>query len=262
MSERERIPVLLIGEEENLSDIQKGLTFQDFAPQILNYHHQMKDILNLLNPKIVVIEDVGERSNVMISEIHKSYPEMIILVVSNQKNFEAVEINSHQIPIKKTNHRLVQVTKMGADRYLDSLNPYLVGAEMRSFLRMVEPLIERVVKVGDLKVDLTKRLASREGNILNLSKQEWLLLKLFADHFENVLTFEQIIDLWHPEFEVSLAYLRVAINRLRKKIEIDPEKPDKIHNVVGVGYFLGEHPFGYEKGPDESGPLELFRLRI
>lgn len=95
------------------------------------------------------------------------------------------------------------------------------------------------IVLGDLDIDLGRRIASREGAVLPLTATEFELLALLARHAGSVVTREQILDaLWGDAFLASSRSLDVHLTGLRAKLQ----KPGFIINVRGVGYRVEADP--------------------
>ena len=134
----------------------------------------------------------------------------------------------------------------GADDYLTK--PFSVvefAARVKAILRRVERLSQapvaelRVLRVGDLQVDLDRRMAWRAGAALDLTAKEFDLLVHLMQHPARVFSRAQLLDqVWgttHATFEHTV---NSHINRLRGKLEPDPVKPRYIVTVWGAGYRL------------------------
>ncbi|MCG8538187.1 MAG: winged helix-turn-helix domain-containing protein, partial [Pseudomonadales bacterium] len=97
------------------------------------------------------------------------------------------------------------------------------------------------LSAGSLKIDVTKRQASRDGSPIELTAREFDLLHHFASHPGRVFNRSQLLDsVWgygHDGYEHTV---NSHINRLRSKIEPDPSNPTHIITVWGVGYRFGE----------------------
>ena len=95
------------------------------------------------------------------------------------------------------------------------------------------------LRVGGLSIDLTRRLAVRDGVEQRLSPKEHALLSLFVHNRDKILTHAQILrEVWGPAHTHDTAYLRVYVNQLRQKLEADPGRPVLIVTEPGVGYRL------------------------
>lgn len=87
-------------------------------------------------------------------------------------------------------------------------------------------------------IDATLHCAWRAGELLPLTKREYDLLDLLAQHVNHVLTKEQIFEqIWGYDNEAGLEVIKVYINTLRAKLNAGG-KPDMISAIRGVGYML------------------------
>jgi two-component system, OmpR family, KDP operon response regulator KdpE len=94
-----------------------------------------------------------------------------------------------------------------------------------------------VFQVGDLSVDLVRRIVKKGGAEVKLSPKEYDLLRLLVQHAGKVLTHKLLLrELWDES--VDPQYLRVYVRQLRHKIETEPERPRYVMTETGVGYRL------------------------
>jgi two-component system KDP operon response regulator KdpE len=94
-----------------------------------------------------------------------------------------------------------------------------------------------VFRVGDLSVDLVRRVVTVREQEAKLSPREYDLLRLLVAHAGKVLTHKFILrEVWGSETDVQ--YLRMYIRTLRQKLEANPEQPNLILTEQGVGYRL------------------------
>ena len=102
-----------------------------------------------------------------------------------------------------------------------------------------QPAPHAVTVVGDMRLDYSARQVSRAGIALRLSPREFAVLAYLLQHASEVVTHRQLLEaVWGPAFATETAYLRVFINRLRRKIEDDPAHPTYIVTALGVGYLF------------------------
>jgi two-component system KDP operon response regulator KdpE len=94
-----------------------------------------------------------------------------------------------------------------------------------------------VFKVGDLYVDLVRRIVRVHDLDVKLSPKEYELLRLMVQHAGKVLTHRFLLgELWDQFTDAQ--YLRVYVRQLRQKIEDDPERPHYVLTETGIGYRL------------------------
>lgn len=97
-----------------------------------------------------------------------------------------------------------------------------------------------LLTAGALQIDLSAHTVTVDGNPVHLTAKEFELLVLLCKYPNRVFTGRQIFDsLWDTYgIEEDVRTVMVHISNLRKKIEPNPEKPQYIHTVRGVGYKL------------------------
>ena len=101
--------------------------------------------------------------------------------------------------------------------------------------------VQTVYSVGDLSMDLEKRLVYLEGNELHVTPMEYALLALLFKNMGKVLTSNAIIkEIWGQGYGSDTQALRALMAGLRRKIEKNPGKPRYIMTEIGVGYRMVE----------------------
>ena len=134
----------------------------------------------------------------------------------------------------------VQALDLGADDYVTK--PFGMDellARMRAALRhQLQTHGERpVFRLGDLSVDLVRRVVKVGDKDVKLSPKEYDLLRVLVQHAGKVLTHKFLLgELWDDLTDAQ--YLRVYVRQLRQKIEADPEQPQYILTETGIGYRL------------------------
>ncbi len=104
--------------------------------------------------------------------------------------------------------------------------------------------MEQVVRAGELEIDLGRGLVRRKGEVVSLSRREWLLLQYLAANAGKVmLTADVLSAVWGPGNREDVQQLRVCISRLRRKLgESQGESPVVIKTMQGIGYMLDAEP--------------------
>jgi two-component system KDP operon response regulator KdpE len=134
----------------------------------------------------------------------------------------------------------VQALDIGADDYVTK--PFGTDellARMRAALRhQLQVQGERpIFHVGDLSVDLVRRIVKLGEKEVKLSPKEYDLLRLLVAHAGKVLTHKFLLrELWDDLTDAQ--YLRVYVRQLRQKIEANPERPQYVLTETGIGYRL------------------------
>lgn len=132
---------------------------------------------------------------------------------------------------------------IGADDYL--VKPFAFDelmARIRVMTRKMVGSVSNVFTIGDLVVDCTGHIVTRQGNNISLSAKEFSLLEYLIRNKEIVLTREKIENhIWNYDYEGGSNMIDVYIRYLRKKID-DGYNKKLIHTIRGTGYVLREEP--------------------
>jgi DNA-binding response OmpR family regulator len=131
---------------------------------------------------------------------------------------------------------------LGADDYVAKpFHPDELAARVRAVLRRASGSVSTsgAVRFDDVEIDLERRVVTRAGELVELSRTEWLLLQhLAANAGKVVLHTELLTKVWGPEYRDDLQYLRVWISRVRRKLGSRPGDPGRIKTFQGIGYLL------------------------
>ena len=127
---------------------------------------------------------------------------------------------------------------MGADDYIGKpFRPRELVSRIKSVLRR-SGRISNFIELADVKIDTTGGKVTKSGEEIFLSALEYRLLLIFAANKGNVLSRNKLLEeIWDASGEfVNDNTLTVYIKRLREKIENDPQRPEIIKTVRGMGY--------------------------
>jgi len=112
-------------------------------------------------------------------------------------------------------------------------------ARLRAVLRRTTPSGEPVIAVGDLVIDLQKRLVTMAGDRVHLTPHQFDLLRVFALNEGKLLTHRMLLqEVWGPGYGSESNLLQVNVSQLRRKIEPDRAHPRYLLTEQGAGYRL------------------------
>lgn len=220
------VKVLVIDDEPPIRKLLRmGLSTQGY--QILEASNGKTALECLaLNPDLVIL-DLGlpDIQGLDLLRTIRSRSERVPIIVLSSRGDEAAK---------------VEALDLGADDYVTK--PFGMDellARMRAALRhQLQVQGERpVFRVGDLSVDLVRRIVKVRGEEVRLSPKEYDLLRVLVQHAGKVLTHRFLLgELWDTLTDAQ--YLRVYVRQLRQKIEADPERPHYVLTETGIGYRL------------------------
>ena len=180
-----------------------------------------------LKPPDLIILDLGlpDRDGSSIIERLRSWSNVPIIVLT----------------VRSREREKVRLLELGADDYV--VKPFGIGeliARARAALRpRVAAASDPVVRVGPLEINLATRSGTIDGKRLVLGPKEYLVLQILARHAGKVVTRQQIMkQVWGASHLDDTHYLRIVVRNLRKKIEVDPNRPRILLTELGVGYRL------------------------
>ena len=152
-----------------------------------------------------------------------------------------LRIGGHDVPVLVLTARddetdKVKGLKLGADDYVTK--PF----GLLELLARIEALLRRhsnsnYLEVGHLEIDWGSRLVKREGGLVELAPREFDLLNTLVRHDGKVVSRRQLLaEAWGHSGEVITRTVDTHIAELRRKLELNPSKPEYIHTVRKAGY--------------------------
>lgn len=129
----------------------------------------------------------------------------------------------------------------GADDYVvKPFKPKELVARIRARLRRNDEVTGEVLQIGDVSIDVAGHLVSRDGQAIALTPLEFDLLVALARKPRQVFTRDHLLEqVWGYRHVADTRLVNVHVQRLRAKVERDPEHPDIVVTVRGVGYKAG-----------------------
>ncbi|PKR90438.1 DNA-binding response regulator [Pleomorphomonas diazotrophica] len=221
------VKILVVDDEAPIRRLLRvGLTTEGYVVQEAADAAEAGTTLAEENPDVVIL-DLGlpdVQGHDLLSGWRASGLELPVIILSSRTDEAGI----------------VRALELGADDYVTK--PFGVAelaARIRVALRhRLQQQGERpVFQVGDLSVDLVKRIVKVAGKEISLSPKEYDILRLMVQHAGKVLTHQHILrQVWGASADVQ--YLRVYVRQLRQKIEQSPDQPQYILTETGVGYRL------------------------
>ncbi len=129
----------------------------------------------------------------------------------------------------------------GADDYIvKPFKPKELVARIRARLRRTEEPAPELLEIGDLVIDVAGHTVKRDSTLINLTPLEFDLLVCLARKPWQVFTREVLLEqVWGYRHAADTRLVNVHVQRLRAKVETDPEQPEIVLTVRGVGYKAG-----------------------
>ena len=223
-----RTTVLVIDDEAQIHRfLSPALDAAGFDPKRADSGQEGLRAIALWNPDAVVL-DLGlpdmDGKDVLL-RAREFYQGPIIILSARDREAEKIE-----------------ALDLGANDYVEK--PFGVGellARLRAALRLKTGADQPhgPIRVGDLVIDLDRRLVTRAGEQVRLTPKEYDVLAQLARAAGKVLSHKDLLTaVWGAAHAADTQYLRVVVGQLRQKLEPDPAQPRWISTEPGVGYRL------------------------
>ncbi|MEX2236981.1 MAG: response regulator transcription factor [Dehalococcoidia bacterium] len=216
--------VLVVEDEARIADfISKGLTEQGYAVDVAEDGEQALRFVQAFDFDLVVLDVmIPKRDGIDVCRTMRRHGSQVPVLMLTAR--DAVEDR-------------VQGLDSGADDYL--VKPFAFAellARLRALARREPAVAGTVLKVGDLELDTSTRVATRAGVPIELTNKEYSLLDYMMRHPNQVLTRTMIAEhVWNYDFDSTTNVIDVHIRYLRRKID-DPFPTKVIHTARGAGY--------------------------
>lgn len=187
----------------------------------------------------------GQKDALQLVEREKFDLVLLDIALSDGNGFAVCKAikSDHHIPVifltaSGDEYSTVTGFELGADDYIAKpFRPRELVTRIKNILRLTRGT-NLVIRIGNILVDMDKGIVSKNGNDLHLSALEYRLLLVFLGNRGIVLSRTQLLEaIWDIAGDfVNDNTLTVYIKRLREKLEEDPQNPEIIKTVRGLGY--------------------------
>ena len=185
-------------------------------------------------------------------EVFRNNPPDLVLLDVMLPGLDGIEVCKQiraesMVPIvmlsaKGDTHDVVRGLEAGADDYM--VKPFRHQSELvariKTRLRKTNTDIAGLLKISDLSIDFNAHEVSRASKVIALTRLEFDLLVALAREPGRVFTRDALLsEVWGYRHSTDTRLVNVHVQRLRAKIENDPEHPEIVLTVRGVGYKAG-----------------------
>lgn len=204
----------------------------------------------VLNGAGIEVDLVSRGDEVM--DVFRNNPPDLVLLDVMLPGLDGIEVCrqirafSQKVPIvmltaKGDTHDVVLGLEAGADDYMvKPFKPSELVARIRTRLRRTSGELASNLTLSDIAIDVLDHTVTRGGNEIGLTRLEFDLLVALAKEPGRVFTREALLsEVWGYRHSTDTRLVNVHVQRLRAKIEHDPENPTIITTVRGIGYKAG-----------------------
>jgi DNA-binding response OmpR family regulator len=232
-------PIVLIADDEIAATrlVARSLGEEGFNVATAHDGQAAIDRVWDLNPDVLLLDVVmpGVSGLDVLRELKGNHPVRVILI-SGQDSVA----------------RVTEGLDLGADDYITKpFFPSELAARIRAVLRRRRNLLEGRRPIGDAVADLDESKLLIDGEAVDLSRKEWLLLERLIAADGGVVTHDELLlAAFGPAYLGDAAYLRLWIGQLRRRLRVPAWDEGPIRTVPGLGYVLD---------PEQAIPLRRAR---
>ncbi|MEW6080671.1 MAG: response regulator [Bacillota bacterium] len=221
--------VLVVDDEKPIADIIKfNLEKEGYQVSVANDGREALQRAEEDRPDLVILDIMLPRMDgfAVCQEIRRRSHVPILMLTAKQEEVDKVF-----------------GLELGADDYVTKpFSPRELVARVKAILRRASSpggQGPRVIKSGDLIVDLDTYQVRKGEQAVPLSQKEFQLLRFLAAHPGQIFTREALLDeVWGYQYFGDTRTVDVTVRRLREKIEDDPSEPEYVQTKRGVGYYF------------------------
>lgn len=235
-----RARILVVDDDAALSEmLTLVLRDERFHTRVVERGDQVIDVLRLYQPDLILLDVMlpGRDGIEVAREIRAESGTPIVMLTAKNDTVD-----------------VVTGLEAGADDYVTKpFKPRELIARIRARIRRHEPAGPETLQVGGLTVRVDAHEVCRDGEPINLTPLEFDLLICLARKPWQVFTREMLLEqVWGYRHAADTRLVNVHVQRLRAKIEADPENPTIVLTVRGVGYRANGDPVDPASHPADA----------
>ena len=220
--------ILVVDDDEALAEmVGIVLSNEGFEPTFCETGDRAVSAFESYDPDLILLDLMlpGVNGIDICREIRRTSPVPIVMLTAKTDTVD-----------------VVLGLESGADDYITKpFKPKELVARIRARLRRTDDQASDVLHVGDLTIDVPQHIVSRGSEEISLTPLEFDLLLEMARKPNQVHTREELLEtVWGYRNASDTRLVNVHVQRLRSKIERDPENPEIILTVRGLGYKTGK----------------------
>lgn len=218
---------------------------------VVDDDQDLSEMLGIVLTGAGIDVDLVSRGDEALDVFRNNPPDLVLLDVM-LPGLDGIEVcrlirAESMVPIimlsaKGDSHDVVRGLEAGADDYMVKpfKHPSELVARIRTRLRRTNTEILGVLSIADLVIDVTAHQVQRAGRQIALTRLEFDLLVALAKEPGRVFSRDSLLsEVWGYRHSTDTRLVNVHVQRLRAKIEHDPERPEIVVTVRGVGYKAG-----------------------
>jgi len=218
---------------------------------VVDDDQDLSEMLGIVLTGAGIDVDLVSRGDEALDVFRNNPPDLVLLDVM-LPGLDGIEVcrlirAESMVPIimlsaKGDSHDVVRGLEAGADDYMVKpfKHPSELVARIRTRLRRTNTEISGLLSIADLAIDVTAHQVQRAGRQIALTRLEFDLLVALAKEPGRVFSRDALLsEVWGYRHSTDTRLVNVHVQRLRAKIEHDPERPEIVVTVRGVGYKAG-----------------------
>ena len=218
---------------------------------VVDDDQDLSEMLGIVLTGAGIDVDLVSRGDEALEVFRNNPPDLVLLDVM-LPGLDGIEVcrlirAESMVPIimlsaKGDSHDVVRGLEAGADDYMVKpfKHPSELVARIRTRLRRTNTEISGLLTIGDLAIDVTAHQVQRAERQIALTRLEFDLLVALAKEPGRVFSRDALLsEVWGYRHSTDTRLVNVHVQRLRAKIEHDPERPEIVVTVRGVGYKAG-----------------------